>query len=66
MTHQSETKTAPVLWDVRKVAEHLGVGVSTIWRWKSLGHIPEPMKIGGLVRWRREDIERFVSGQTAA
>lgn len=66
MSQQTDTNPAPALWDVRRVADHLGVGVSTVWRWNTMGQIPKPMKIGGLVRWRREDIERFTSGQTAA
>lgn len=66
MNYQSETKQAKPLWTVREVAEHLGCGVSTVWRLTKQGEIPAPMKIGGMVRWRREEMERFTSGQTAA
>lgn len=65
MNQQTEIKAAAVLWDVRQVAAHMGCGVSTVWRWKTLGQIPKPMKIGGLVRWRREDIERFTASTAA-
>jgi predicted DNA-binding transcriptional regulator AlpA len=66
MNDKTDRATSPVLWDVRRVAEHFGCNVSTIWRWDKARQIPAPLRVGGTVRWRREDIERFTSGQSAA
>ena len=57
------------------VARILGVDVRTVWRWASTGVIPAPLRIGTpqptegkrtlksccAARWRRADIEGFIS-----
>ena len=57
-------ETFPRLLDVKDVAAMLG-GVSprTIWRWASSAGsgMPRPLKLGGLRRWRREDIESWIA-----
>lgn len=40
----------------RDLAKSFDCGVSTIWRWASNGTIPEPIKIGGMTRWRKAEI----------
>ena len=40
-----------------QVAAHFGIGRSSVWRWAKNGTLPAPVKIGGVVRWRRQDIE---------
>ena len=66
MTDTTDRNVSPKLWDVRRVADEFGCNVSTVWRWNKAGEIPAPIRIGGTVRWRREDIERFIAEQTAA
>jgi len=36
------------------------VNVRTIRRWHELGEIPAGLRIGAVVRWRREEIEGFL------
>jgi len=35
-----------------EMAETIGCGRSTIWKWVSDGIIPKPLKIGGMSRWK--------------
>lgn len=45
----------PLLTD-RQLAEMMSCGRSTVWRWATEGIIPQPLKIGGLSRWRKSTI----------
>jgi predicted DNA-binding transcriptional regulator AlpA len=42
------------------LAKILSTSVCTVWRWKSAGKLPEPLTIGGNVRWRQSDIKRWL------
>lgn len=43
------------------LAALLGVNKSTIWSWFNSGRIPAPVKIGGITRWRRQEIDRWIT-----
>jgi len=45
----------------REAAAMLGMGRSTLWREVKNGRAPAPVRIGGLTRWRVEDLRRFVA-----
>ena len=46
-----------------QVCELVGVSRATIYRWIASGSFPVPLKIGpAAVRWRLDDIEKWVSG----
>ncbi len=46
----------------RAVAELLNVAEGTLAAWRSSGRVPLPyLKFGGLVRYRRSDVEAFVA-----
>lgn len=47
------------------VATLFGVGKSTVWRWARLGSLPEPVRICGTTRWRRDDIEDRIRAGSA-
>lgn len=49
------------LMTVLETAGVLGVGTRSIWRWRDLGRMPAPVKIGGCVRWRASDIEEWLA-----
>lgn len=57
------------LLTAREVAQRLGISVRTIWRWTALGQIPAPVRPGGptgrVVRWKTQDIERYVNSLPA-
>ena len=55
------TSPEPVYLSVRDVAAHFGCGVSTVWRLVKQGTFPTPVKIGGMTRWRRADIDTFAA-----
>src|SRR5207244_1146260 len=43
-----------------QVATMLGVSKRQVWRLASAGILPGRVKIGKLVRWRRDEIERWI------
>lgn len=49
------------LWTVADVAEYLGVTERTIRTWQQTHKLPY-LKIGGTVRFRRIDVERWAEG----
>jgi len=53
------------LLTIRQTIEILGVTRSTIYRWEQSG-ILVPVRIGGVVRFRRADIEALISPKDAA
>lgn len=54
---QADVRTVmPLLLPTRKTAELLGVTIRTIYNWDELGHLPKPVKIGGSLCWRYEEL----------
>ena len=51
---------APTL-DVKEVARLLGCTERTIWRHEGKGLIPEARRIGGVVRWDRDELENWLA-----
>lgn len=49
------------LLTTQELADLLKVSTRTISRMKSAGELPEPVMIGRLVRWKRADIETWLS-----
>ena len=43
-----------------QMIELLGVSSRTLWRLRSKGAIPQPVKYGGNVRWRGVDVQRWL------
>lgn len=52
---------ACVLLTVGQVAKLLQVSPRSVWRLRSAREIPEPVKIGGTVRWIAEELESWVA-----
>ena len=50
--------TEKILITAAEAAALLSMGKSTFWREVSRGTLPAPVKIGGLTRWRVEDLHR--------
>lgn len=50
------------LLDVNAVAAWVGTTPATVWRAHRLGQMPSGVKVLGRLRWRAEDIERYLSG----
>lgn len=52
-----ENRDLPALLSDREVANLLNVSTRTVWRRVSAKELPQPLKVGGLTRWRRAEIE---------
>lgn len=50
----------PLLIPVERLAEMLNLSTRTVWRMLAAGRIPEPVRIGGSVRWRLDLIRQWV------
>ena len=51
------------LFSVRNLADFLDVDEKTVRRWREQGRLPEAVEIGGVVRWRPEDIGAWLEKQ---
>jgi len=49
-----------LLMSAGQVAEMLNISTRTLWRLKSAGKLPAPIRIGKCVRWRREDLNTWI------
>ncbi|MCP4823966.1 MAG: AlpA family phage regulatory protein [Shimia sp.] len=45
------------LYTERALLDHLGLSRSTLWRLIKNDLFPEPIRIGGSVRWTEEDVD---------
>jgi excisionase family DNA binding protein len=53
--------TEPQLMRVDEVARFLAISKRTVWRLVGLGQLAKPLSIGRCKRWRRDDIEAFLT-----
>lgn len=49
------------LIDVKTMAGMLACSQRSVWRMADAGRMPRPMKIGGMARWNRVDIETWIA-----
>ena len=52
--------TQEKLISARTLANTLSTSVRTVWRLRSAGELPKPVKIGASVRWRSTDIDQWI------
>lgn len=50
-----------LLLPAAEVAALLNISTRTLWRLLSAGRLPEPIRLGGSVRWRREQVESWIA-----
>jgi excisionase family DNA binding protein len=55
------TTIVPKLLTTREAAELLNCGERTLWRWSRSGIAPAPVRIGGTVRYRRDDLLAWIA-----
>ena len=58
--HYPESSVIPILLDAEQVGLQLGVSRSTIYRLDAEGRLPQPVHLGRLTRWRREELAQWV------
>jgi excisionase family DNA binding protein len=51
-----------VLLDVQQVADLLNCSARHVYRLADAGRMPAPLKLGALVRWRRQDLDTWLTG----
>ncbi len=59
-THHLPRRIAPELLDVHGVADMLGVPHGRVYQFAYVGTIPAPVKLGGMVRWSRRGLLRWI------
>lgn len=57
---KSQIKCSAELISAAEVGELLGVSARTVWRMLSTDELPSPIKIGGLTKWRRSEVEAMM------
>jgi predicted DNA-binding transcriptional regulator AlpA len=50
----------PLAVAAKEVGKLLGISIRQVWRLNSCGKLPRPIRLGGSVRWRRDEIVAFV------
>ena len=62
MVHvDSATEPSAPLLAVAGLARIMIVIEKTVRRWRDEGRLPDAVEVGGVVRWRPEDIERWLA-----
>ncbi len=56
-----ESGVSAILWDVQAVSRYLNIKACTLYAWAAQGRIP-CLKIHGLVRFRKDEIDRWLEG----
>ena len=51
---------APLLLDVKALAALFQASPATIWRRVNDGTLPQPVRIGGMTRWARDEIDTVI------
>ena len=60
------TVAGKLLISAKELAAVLGVHRSTIWSWHSAGRVPMPLKLGGVTRWRADEIRAWLEAGAPA
>ena len=50
-----------MLLSVKEVCQALDIGRSTLYRLKSSGKVPNPVRIGGSLKWRKAELEDWIA-----
>ena len=56
-----ESRPDQLLLSAESLAELLDVSKRTLWRLRSAGRLPKPVRIGGSVRWRADEVRRWIA-----
>jgi len=59
--HAALTEEPPLVVDARRLAKLLDAGVRTIRTWDAAGRLPSPLRLGGKVVWRLDEIRDWLA-----
>ena len=51
---------SPALLSAESLAQMIQVSVRTVWRLRSSGKLPRPVKVGGSIRWRADEVQNWI------
>ena len=54
---------AVVILTTREAARYLGLSTSTLNKWRCYGFGPKYLKLGRAVRYRQEELDRYLEGR---
>jgi prophage regulatory protein len=55
------TGSEPLLIPAAECARLLDVSTRTLWRQLSAGQVPRPVRFGGTVRWRLDEVRKWIA-----
>ena len=58
---QSISTSEPLLVTAVELAQLLHISTRTLWRLRSAGQLPQPVRFGGTVRWRLEEVRKWIA-----
>lgn len=58
---ETESDREPALLSAKHVANILQISTRTLWRLLSAGGIVSPVKLGRSVRWRKDELMRWIA-----
>jgi predicted DNA-binding transcriptional regulator AlpA len=61
MTAHAQDAGPPALITAAQVARLLQISMRTLWRMRSGGQLPAPVRVGSAVRWRIEEITKWIA-----
>lgn len=61
MTAELKQLPAPLLVNSVEACQLLAISPATLRRYVAAGKVPAPLRVGGVVRFRRADLEAFVA-----
>lgn len=57
----SVVNDSALLLPAEKLAELLDISLRTLWRLRAAGKLPAPIRLGGSVRWRSDEIQGWIA-----
>lgn len=61
MTGMIDIVSEPLLVTAAELAALLNVSTRTLWRLRSAGQLPQPVRFGGTVRWRLDEVRNWIA-----
>lgn len=61
VVHDEAGSGEAMLIGADSLARRLDISVRTLWRLRSSGRLPRPVKLGGSIRWRAAEISAWVA-----
>ena len=59
--HANPTEEPPLVVDARRLAKFLCAGLRTVRAWDAAGKLPSPIRLGGKVVWRLDEIRDWLA-----